>query len=337
MFRKPKGKNKAARNRRKRDDDSDDDDKGLNNSGANNNDDGETTSDLISEARKRLKTGGGGSTSNSSTSVLSSKRSSDNTLVCRPVTTTDTTAPQSGEGAASVSNADLATRGALHLPTKEEMQKQKQKQQQDGRGTDGIYRNAARNKFLAGPIKASQNIRVTARFDYQPDVCKDYKQTGFCGYGDTCIYLHDRGDTLSGWQLEQQWEEQQKQKKQQEEAQLAEFMDGKRSKPGNNDGDASNTNKTGDGNFPFACFLSREAFVDPVVTTCGHYFSQANILDYFKSHNGATECPICGKDTQGVLNQPKKLLAYQRRVLGLSESKQDDSWQVLFDKFSQKE
>jgi hypothetical protein len=34
-----------------------------------------------------------------------------------------------------------------------------------------------------GPQKASGNIRISCRFDYQPDICKDYKETGFCGYG----------------------------------------------------------------------------------------------------------------------------------------------------------
>ena len=40
------------------------------------------------------------------------------------------------------------------------------------------------------------------RFDYQPDVCKDYKETGFCGYGDACKFVHDRSDYKSGWEIE---------------------------------------------------------------------------------------------------------------------------------------
>jgi RING finger protein 113A len=34
-----------------------------------------------------------------------------------------------------------------------------------------------------GPLKAPKNLRVTCRFDYQPDLCKDYKETGYCGFG----------------------------------------------------------------------------------------------------------------------------------------------------------
>lgn len=39
-----------------------------------------------------------------------------------------------------------------------------------------------KNDFF-GPKQASANIRVTCRFDYQPDICKDWKETGYCGYG----------------------------------------------------------------------------------------------------------------------------------------------------------
>lgn len=37
--------------------------------------------------------------------------------------------------------------------------------------------------LLAGPVKGSVNVRVSGRFDFQPDICKDYYETGFCGYG----------------------------------------------------------------------------------------------------------------------------------------------------------
>ena len=40
------------------------------------------------------------------------------------------------------------------------------------------------------------------RFDYQPDICKDYKETGYCGYGDACKFVHDRGDYKSGWEID---------------------------------------------------------------------------------------------------------------------------------------
>jgi RING finger protein 113A len=121
------------------------------------------------------------------------------------------------------------------------------------------------NPFLAGPLKAPTNIRTTSRFDYQPDICKDYKDTGFCGFGDTCIYLHDRGDTLSGWQIEQQWEQEQQQKRADQERQMNDFLSGNHQRAQEKDAIS-----TEDG-LPFACFLCRESFHDPVVTVSSSF------------------------------------------------------------------
>lgn len=37
--------------------------------------------------------------------------------------------------------------------------------------------------FRKGPIRAPAHLRATVRWDYQPDICKDYKETGYCGFG----------------------------------------------------------------------------------------------------------------------------------------------------------
>jgi RING finger protein 113A len=67
-----------------------------------------------------------------------------------------------------------------------------------------------------GPQKNASTIRTVTMIDYQPDVCKDYKgaslssrsmfscthhrsETGYCGFGDTCKFLHDRGTCTSLW------------------------------------------------------------------------------------------------------------------------------------------
>ena len=184
--------------------------------------------------------------------------------------------------------------------------------------------NHSTNKFLAGPIKAPTNIRTTCRFDYQPDVCKDYKDTGFCGFGDTCIYLHDRGDTLSGWQLEQQWQqEQQEIKKKQQQEQIDAFIKG--SGIGSTSGatgatsSPSNVKREDDDGIPFACHLCRNHFTDPVVTNCSHYFCQSCILTHWKESSNL--CPICSKDTYGVFHEPTKLLSKKRKISG-----RDSSW-----------
>lgn len=146
------------------------------------------------------------------------------------------------------------------------------------------------SKMQVGPQRAPANIRVTARFDYQPDVCKDYKETGFCGYGDSCIFLHDRGDYKTGWQLEKEWEEAQRNKTQ--------FG-------------ASDPNKyavesdSDDEELPFACLICRQEFTDPVVTRCNHYFCEKCAMEH---HKKSPKCFACGAATSGIFNTAKNML-----------------------------
>ena len=60
--------------------------------------------------------------------------------------------------------------------------------------------------------------KVTTRVDISPERCKDYYEHGYCGFGDTCIFIHDRGDYKSGPQLEADWEAARKKREQGEES-----------------------------------------------------------------------------------------------------------------------
>lgn len=304
MFRKPKrGANKASLRSARKADDDDEDDHGCD---EDQNDDDEQdvtpTSTLFQGGRNK---------SNKKLKMDSSAAKLDGSTS----NSTKQDVLHHFDASASSSAAkteDLATRTAQHHP-----EKSTTVPTTDGRGTDGIYREKTRNPFLAGPIKASTNVRMTSRFDYQPDICKDYKDTGFCGYGDTCIYLHDRGDTLTGWQLEEQWQEQQKLKQQHQQADMEAFADG--TFQTTESGKKANVNNaeltfTDDG-LPFACHICRQPFTDPIVTSCGHYFCEKCIVEQVRSSSDSN-CPICRKDTHGVFNQPTKLLAKKRRLVG---------------------
>lgn len=72
---------------------------------------------------------------------------------------------------------------------------------------DTAQGNAASGMVRKGPVRAPAHLRATVRWDYQPDICKDYKETGFCGFGDSCKFLHDRSDYKFGWQLEREIQE----------------------------------------------------------------------------------------------------------------------------------
>jgi RING finger protein 113A len=110
---------------------------------------------------------------------------------------------------------------------------------------DTAQGNASSGMVRKGPIRAPANIRTTVRWDYQPDICKDYKETGYCGFGDSCKFLHDRSDYKHGWQMEQDTTGNQE----------------------DSDGDDKKYEiHSDDENLPFKCFICRESFVDPIVT-----------------------------------------------------------------------
>ena len=45
-------------------------------------------------------------------------------------------------------------------------------------------------------------IKSSIRVDYKGGICKDFRDTGFCGFGDNCQFLHDRSDLYMGWELD---------------------------------------------------------------------------------------------------------------------------------------
>lgn len=155
------------------------------------------------------------------------------------------------------------------------------------------------------PARAPQFVRNTCRFDYQPDVCKDYKDTGFCGYGDSCKFMHDRGDYKTGWQLEAEYRRQKERDKERE-------MLGRL---GEDDDDKDTYRVRAVDDLPFACHLCRGPFEDPTQTTCGHLFCAGCATAHFRQGN--TNCPVCDKPTAGVLNAaPARLRALAKSAGG---------------------
>lgn len=113
---------------------------------------------------------------------------------------------------------------------------------------DTVAGNASSGMVRSGPIRAPAHLRATVRWDYQPDICKDFKETGYCGFGDSCKFLHDRSDYKAGWQLE---------------------MDHEAQKRGDCESDGDDTKyeiHSDEETLPFRCYICRESFVNPVVT-----------------------------------------------------------------------
>lgn len=168
----------------------------------------------------------------------------------------------------------------------------------DGKSDDGLYRGragykdylpkqdtikgkASSNLVRQGPYRAAANIRVTTRWDYQPDLCKDYKDTGFCGFGDSCKFVHDRTDYKAGWELERDYEA------------------GLLSKAHENFEVESKPEE----DTPTTCGICDNPLQSPVHTKCGHYFCGTCAL---KNHRVNPRCAVCSAETQGIFIYQKK-------------------------------
>lgn len=127
---------------------------------------------------------------------------------------------------------------------------------------------------LEGP---PENVKVTMLTDFQPDVCKDFKQTGYCGYGDSCKFLHSRDDFKTGWKLNQEWKI---------------------------DDPSHSKNQTAVAHIPFKCIICKGDYTNPIVTNCGHYFCGSCFTQRVRKD---PSCAICGQDTHGVARIAKKL------------------------------
>ncbi|KAK7817092.1 hypothetical protein U0070_001804 [Myodes glareolus] len=167
---------------------------------------------------------------------------------------------------------------------------------------DTFMGNASSGMVRKGPIRAPEHLRVTVRWDYQPDICKDYKETGFCGFGDSCKFLHDRSDYKHGWQIERELDE----------GRYGVYED------------ENYEVESDDDEIPFKCFICRQTFRNPVVTKCKHYFCETCALQHYCT---TPRCYACEQQIYGVFNPAKELIGklekYQTAERGASNTPED--------------
>lgn len=134
--------------------------------------------------------------------------------------------------------------------------------------------------------KASTNqksdLLAGGSLDYAREVCKDYKETGFCGFGDSCKFIHDRGEHEQVTELNAAWEA---------------FRD---KKIHASSSDAS-PNRT--------CGICKSSFSDKAATTtilaaipCNHLFCSTCALS---SERSKQRCQVCKTPINGQFKAAK--------------------------------
>ncbi|KAJ0582157.1 putative transcription factor C2H2 family [Helianthus annuus] len=155
-------------------------------------------------------------------------------------------------------------------------------------------------------IQVQNDSRATATLETETDFSTDarairervlkqadeaLKRKGDAGNGEK-LYKGIHGYTdykASGWQMEQEWDEAEKARKR------------KLAMKGDDDDDEDDDQEDDDDEdgLPFACFICRQPFVDPVVTKCKHYFCEHCAL---KHHAKKKKCYVCNQPTLGIFN-----------------------------------
>lgn len=146
-----------------------------------------------------------------------------------------------------------------------------------------------------GPVRAPTFIRNTTRVDYNPERCKDWYETGRCNFGDSCVFIHDRSDYKSGWELDQEFEAEQKRK--QLKLMGHDVDDGEENYEIHSDDE--------DAGPSLVCRICEKLLVSPIITTCGHTFCERCALNHYAK---TSTCFQCNKPTNGIFNEaPAKL------------------------------
>lgn len=226
----------------------------------------------------------------------------------KPKQIVDASAEEDGNIVVRQSNADNATKRSNWFDDEHDKSHLKASVADSvSSAPDDVYRGAANyTSFIqknpdrqtnVGPQKLNSNVRTITVTDFAPDVCKDYKQTGFCGFGDSCKFLHAREDYKQGWQLDRDWEVDTKGKK----------LSGRTVASANRSGKGHEDDQDDEKlleSIPFACIICKKPYSNPVVTKCGHYFCESCAL---KRYRKDPACAACNAGTGGTFTVAKKL------------------------------
>lgn len=197
---------------------------------------------------------------------------------------------------------------------------------------------------LLGPIRSTMsNVRSTMRVEYwgvsgDGGICKDYKETGYCGYGDSCKFMHDRGDYKQGFHLDKEWDAKQKKieedkKKRWEKRTLRRAkLQAEGKEPGEEES-SSEEKSDSDDELPRACPECDLKWEDcssiPIVTQCGcHFCEDCAMTNYAKT----PKCMKCEAPTNGIFNSCDSLEAkikQKRQIKAEKKAKKDGSKFVL--------
>lgn len=158
---------------------------------------------------------------------------------------------------------------------------------------DNIHDLKQESSRRYGPTKAATNIRTITEQDFQPDVCKHFKRSGFCGFGDNCKFLHAREDYKQSWELDQDWDASTQGRS------PSGTVVGARNKDAHDDGDLYDLSPRE--RKPPTCGICEEVCQTSVVTRCGHFCEDCALTRYKRNPT----CATCSAALDGTFSAAK--------------------------------
>lgn len=171
-------------------------------------------------------------------------------------------------------------------------------------------RNEKSSKFYAtvGPVRSFNTIKHTNTIDYNPSRCKDFFEAGYCVFGNSCIFIHDRNDYKFGWEEERDWEQKQKRKMERRQRRLEAAEEGREDEVSLSTEDEevdANEEPAKYGHIDPKCTICGGQYVNPTLIDCGHVFCDRCAQQQYMSTG---KCSKCGKKNQGIFNSGAKIL-----------------------------
>jgi RING finger protein 113A len=120
--------------------------------------------------------------------------------------------------------------------------------------------------------------------DYEPLLCKEYKLKGYCGYGDTCKFIHSRDDYINENKLtKKHWKNSQESKEEDKKIDVV----------------VKSTDLCKVCKVPFESDPSKRL----IQLVCQHVFCKSCFMEQLKLNK--MECPECGHDSKGTMRPYK--------------------------------
>ncbi|EDR26395.1 RING finger protein 113A, putative [Entamoeba dispar SAW760] len=161
-----------------------------------------------------------------------------------------------------------------------------------------IPKGAGQIQQLGSGLRAKQTDTTThfkknCRYDYQPEICKDFYETGYCGYGENCKFIHDRSLTKSSLTLEREFEENRKHEAQKKTEELMKEQ---------KEADEIKLQKEKEQKKETICPKCQKKYNEektPMIMKCGDWICSDCAI-------GCKKCPVCNTSTGGVFKAAKR-------------------------------